>query len=415
MAPPALDPWSNVVIIGSNDDSFHGMADSDGTLKFAPVATGGPIQARPATVPAGYRRPSTTANIAYVTSQDGSVYAMDTSNGGPPVWTSPFLPPSAGTGKLQGGVNVWLQAVKSLSIRGVSTSDVVFVGTRDGSTKAGNKVYALNGSGSPVTIPGGQGINCAPAGSVAAGGILRTYTGSGTSQCSTCLDIIVSTPYVDYTNNVVWVTSNANGQAPSVQPSVWKLNASNGTLAGGTATWTLGDIDSSPVPNADGAFIYVGTNAGTLKAIKVSDGTVASHTPSSGAGAIKGMPWPLSYVPASVGSPDQIIFSRTATVHSVKFDGTNFLTCPSANCWTTTPTGGPATVSTPVDDGAGNIYIGGSDGKVHRLLVSGGSDAAQVPATGVSGTMGDPTFNWDISKIHVGATDGHIYTFSIGF
>ena len=72
-------------------------------------------------------------------------------------------------------------------------------------------------------------------------------------------------------------------------------------------------------------------------------------------------------------------------------------------------------MSTPVDDGAGNIYIGGSDGKVHRLLVSGGSDLAQVPATGVSGTMGDPTFNWDISKIHVGATDGHIYTFSIGF
>src|SRR2546430_5008720 len=26
-------------------------------------------------------------------------------------------------------------------------------------------------------------------------------------------------------------------------PSVWKLNASNGTLAGGTATWKLNDID----------------------------------------------------------------------------------------------------------------------------------------------------------------------------
>src|SRR5207247_11146163 len=47
MAPPALDPWSNVVIIGSNDDNFHGMAESDGTLQLAPVATGRPIQARP--------------------------------------------------------------------------------------------------------------------------------------------------------------------------------------------------------------------------------------------------------------------------------------------------------------------------------------------------------------------------------
>jgi len=126
------------------------------------------------------------------------------------------------------------------------------------------------------------------------------------------------------------------------------------------------------------------------------------------------MPWPLSWVPVGVATPDQIIFSRDATVHSVKFDGMNFLTCPSANCWTTTLAGTP-TVSAPVDDGAGNLYIGGSDGKVHRLLVSNGSDAAQMPATGISGTMGDPTFNWDTSSIHVGATNGHIYTFTTPF
>src|SRR5207249_5467970 len=58
MIPPALDPWSNVVVTGSNDNNFHGMVESDGTLKFAPAATGGPIQSRPATVPAAYRRPT---------------------------------------------------------------------------------------------------------------------------------------------------------------------------------------------------------------------------------------------------------------------------------------------------------------------------------------------------------------------
>src|SRR5947208_828550 len=88
MAPPVLDPWSNVVVTGSNDNNFHGMVESDGTLKFAPAATGGPIQGRPATVPAGYRRPSTTANIAYITSQDGYVYAVNTSDG-TQVWQSP--------------------------------------------------------------------------------------------------------------------------------------------------------------------------------------------------------------------------------------------------------------------------------------------------------------------------------------
>src|SRR5256886_13906108 len=198
---------------------------------------------------------------------------MDTSKGGPPVWQSPFLPPSVGTGKLQGGVNVWLQAVKSLSICGVSTSDVVFVGTKDTSTTALNKVYALNGSGGPVTIPGGQSGGCAAAATWPAGAILWTYTGSGTSPCSTCMDIISSTPYVDFTNNTVWVTSRSNA---GTQPSVWKLNAANGALI---TSWNNGllietdaspsaGIDSSPVPNANGAFVYVGTNLGNLKAIK---------------------------------------------------------------------------------------------------------------------------------------------------
>src|SRR5439155_1877257 len=122
---------------------------------------------------------------------------------------------------LQGGVNVWLQAVKSLSICGVSTSDVVFVGTKDTSTTAGNKVYALNGSGGPVTIPGGQSGGCAAAQTWPAGAILWTYTG-------TAMDIIASTPYVDYTNNTVWVTSRANAAAQ--QASVWKFNAANTTV-----------------------------------------------------------------------------------------------------------------------------------------------------------------------------------------
>src|SRR5207244_10012788 len=147
--PPALDPWSNVVVTGSNDNNFHGMVESDGTLKFAPAATGGPIQARPATVPAGYRTPTGSGvNIAYVTSQDGHVYAVNTSTG-ISVWQSPSF---AAANMLQGGANVWLQAVKPLSICGITpASDVVFVGTKDTSTTSGNKLYALNGSGSSVT------------------------------------------------------------------------------------------------------------------------------------------------------------------------------------------------------------------------------------------------------------------------
>src|SRR2546426_3514810 len=218
MAPPALDPWSNSVVLGSNDNNLHGMAESDGTLKFAPFATGNPIQARPATLPAFYRTPAGSGvNIAYVTSQDGFVYAVDTSTG-LPQWTSPSL---ALTNMLQGGPGVWIQKLKSLSVCGItSTPDVVFVGTKNTGNTALNKVYALNGSGSSVTIPGGQGGGCALAGPVAAGGILGTYPGSGTTgiPCSTCMDIISSTPYVDYPNNVLWVTSRAAGDITNTQP-----------------------------------------------------------------------------------------------------------------------------------------------------------------------------------------------------
>src|SRR5207244_11723531 len=130
---------------------------------------------------------------------DGSVYAVDTSNGGL-VWTSPFLPPSAGTGKLQGGVNVWLQAVKSLSICGVSTSDVVFAGTKDTGTTTGNKVYALNGSGGNVTTTGGGRDHTSR--TVAAGGILCAYTG-------TAMDIISFRPYVDFRHKPDGLTSRS--------------------------------------------------------------------------------------------------------------------------------------------------------------------------------------------------------------
>ena len=598
MAPPALDPWSNIVVSGSNDNRVHSMGDANGTMSagFTPFTTGGPIQARPTILPAGYS--ATGVNIGYVASQDGFVYAINTGTGAQ-VWQSPSL---AANNMLQGGAAVWLQALKSLSVCGV-TPDVVFVGTRNTGTTSANKVYALNGGNTTVTATAGG--NCT-SGSVAPGGILWTYTGGGTNPN---MDIISSTPYPDFINNVVWVTSR--GAGGTTQPSVWKLNATNGTLASGTATWNLGDVDSSPVPNADGSFIYVGTNAGTLQAIKVSTGGVSPYTPVTGTGAVVSLPWPLSYspigqattiahvnsasgtgitttcamslgavtagntavvvvgmrtttasvsaitdsagsiytyrtavnggttarleiwsatvastaasnmvtvtlgsslsvcavgqysgvgavglaataqnttagpsisvatqdannwvvagfsiangtvptasangnlrqtmstgggasnqsgglcdntraTPGSVGctlghtavqwaaaalelrgvTTDTIIFTQGTYVQSVDFNGSTFM-----KNWTVQLTGTP-TVSAPVDDGAGHLYIGGSDGKVHQVDIATGTDQKQAPTTAISGTFGDPTFNWDISSIHVGATDGHIYTLTVPF
>src|SRR5206468_1359743 len=152
MAPPGLDPWSNVVVSGSNDDYFHSMADANGTRAsgFAPFPTGGPIQSRPSILPAGYRSPSTAVNIAYVSSQDGFLYAVNTATGAQ-VWKGCLNPLTTcdplGT-TLQGGPGVWIQELKPLTFTGGVTSDVVFVGTSNTGTGSttNNSIYALNGA-----------------------------------------------------------------------------------------------------------------------------------------------------------------------------------------------------------------------------------------------------------------------------
>ncbi len=203
------------------------------------------------------------------------------------------------------------------------------------------------------------------------------------------------------------LTSTNSGTGTALTVSVTTQDNNNWVVGGFAQRGTTGTLSAQ---------------TGTLRQVKVSTGVSnwvkgaltdnTSATPASVTNAVtatQSTDWAAAALELRTKSTDTIIFSRNATVHSVDFNGTAF----SAN-WTTTPTGAP-TVSAPVDDGVGNLYIGGSDGKVHRLLVSDGSDAAQVPTTAISGTFGDPTFNVDINRIHVGGTDGHIYTFATGF
>jgi hypothetical protein len=220
-----------------------------------------------------------------------------------------------------------------------------------------------------------------------------------------------STPYVDYTNDAVWVTSRANGG--TAEASVWKINVQNGTYVGGSATsnvsiWKLNDIDSSPTPSYDGQFVYVGTFAGTLYAIPSGGGAaIGPYNPPSGIGGIQGLPWPLSFAAVTGATPDTIIFTRTTTIHSVNFNGTSF----SEN-WggPKTLTGTPA-LSAPVDDGTGiNLYVAASDGKVHKVLVSSGAESGTAVTVAPSGTtLGDPAFDGVLNRIYIGASDGHVY------
>jgi hypothetical protein len=294
---------NDVVVWGGNDNKIHGANAVDGTLEYPVFTTpAGAIQSRPTIIPDNYS--ITGLNIAYVASQDGFVYAINTLTGAQ-VWKSPSL---AASGSLQGGTAVWLQSMQGQAICG-ATTDVVFVGTRT-TTVQTNSVYALNGGTTTVTTSSGG--KCV-AGSIAPGGIMWQFTGAtgGTPN----LHYISSGPYLDYTNNALWVTSRAN--ATTTQPSLWKFNPTNGMLFNGTSAcgsgvstscWNLSDVDTTPVQSSTGAWMYV-TTAGTaplLKAVPMNGGTVVSYTPTTGSGAAS-PPYTLG-TPTTLGATSTIAF-----------------------------------------------------------------------------------------------------------
>jgi len=303
LAAPGIDD-NDVVVWGGNDGKIHGADSGVGTPAITPFTAGGAIQSRPVIVPAAYS--ATGVNVAYVTSQDGFVYAINTTTGAQ-IWKSTV----PGSGLLQGGAAVWLKAFDTQPICGAVT-DVVFVGTRDTVNHATNSVYALNGSSGNVTTTGGG--NCTST-SVAMGGILWQFTGSSTGSPNPKMDYISSTPYIDYNANALWVTSRA--QAGTSQPSLWKFNLTNGTLANTTcgsgtppSVWCLGDIDTPTAQSADGNWMYVTTamSTPTLQAVPIGGGTVQTYTP-AGSGAMSA-PVPLGS--GSIGAPTTIAYVNSA-------------------------------------------------------------------------------------------------------
>jgi len=80
------------------------------------------------------------------------------------------------------------------------------------------------------------------------------------------MDTVNATPYIDYVNNFVWVTSRSNGGV--AQPSVWKITTIGRGAVAASATFNLNNIDQAPTQNFDGRVIYVTTNGGQLYAVR---------------------------------------------------------------------------------------------------------------------------------------------------
>jgi outer membrane protein assembly factor BamB len=383
LSAPALDPGV-VVVTGGNDNVIHSMSATTGARNYQPGGvigtTGGTIQTRPSLIAGSDTSQPTCLNVCdvvYAAAGDGKVYAFRTDTGAL-LWTSAVLTTGAGSG-LQGA-----PAVQVKSFAGGSYSlafDLVIVGTRNVGSATNNKIYGLNGNTGAT--------------------VWTANTGN--------LDMVNSTPMLDYTNNMVWVTSRSNSGA---QASLWKINTNTGTVS---ASFSLGDSDQSPSMDSDGRAVYVLSNGGILYAVR-TDLANCSTSLTLPAGTVPvGFPMPV----LTTSFNDDVYFSANTagagSVQKVHFAytlgacGGTFTSSPGgwANAAITSPS---ALIYTPQPAFA--LYVGSSDGHLYKINPTTGAILANVTVN-AGATIGDPSFDGVSGKFYLGDSTGHIYSFDL--
>ena len=372
LAPPGLIPGT-LVAAGSNSGLLVGLDASTGSPRIFPISTSGAISGRPPIIAAAVS--SMATDMLYVHVQgDDRTYGLDGTTG-ELFWLDRIGNAAAPVG----GAAVQMKSLSGASF--ILANDLVISGSRRTATTTGNRVRAVDGN---------------------TGGRVWEALGADVGPPAIPnMDIISSTPFVDLTNNVVWVTSRSAGG--TAQPSLWKFGTNGGATLPAPdlqGTLNLGDIDSSPTLTPASDFLFLGNNAGTLFAINPATVTTITSF-AAGDGAIKGFPVVLGFV-----SPFTVIFSTDTRVHAVSFDGTTF-----TSLWST-----PISVpSTPISfTGLGKVYVGSSDGKIHQLNLSTGVDEAQR-IVDTTATVGDLSLDVTLSRIYVGATNGRIFAFTFPF
>jgi hypothetical protein len=381
LASPALIPGT-VVGVGSEINLLFLINASTGLREFVPVSVGGSIVSRSPVIDASSS--STGQDILYLADQDGLIYAINADTG---VFDWVVNPIGTGTLSLQGGPAVELKSVAG------GLNDQVFFGTRNTGTTMGNQIFGLNGntgtnaSWSPIT---------------------------GATGSIPKLDIINSTPLVDYVHSAIWVTSRS--ACATAQPSLWKINPSTGAVL---ATADLGDIDASPTLTAASDVLFTANNGDAIVGGTCTAGnsTIYAINPTTGAtlATFVSTDGPVVSYPIVLGDapPYTVVYSGATGVHLLTIDTSR--TAPAfLSVWTTAITDPSAPISVT---GLSFIFVGSSDGQIHELALGTGADVKdEVVNTGPTmGTVGDPSIDEALSRIYVTTTDQRAYAFIIPF
>ena len=111
--------------------------------------------------------------------------------------------------------------------------------------------------------------------------------------------------------------------------------------------------------------------------------------------------------------PYSVVYSGATAVHLLSID-TSKPTPTFTSVWNTTIANPSAPISST---GQQFVYVGSSDGTIHELALSTGTDTKdEVANVGPTmGTVGDPSIDEVLSRIYVTTTDQRAYAFTIPF
>ena len=353
----------------SNDHVLYAMerGDTGGTWPagWRPVQLGGPVQSRSPVLPLTV---NSTSPVVFLGAQDGNVYTADAALGGP---SFPWGPTS-----IAGTVQAAPAGIFNAYGGGL---DYLLVGTRDGG--ADNAFVILD------AMTGGE--------------ITRFNNGGA----GTGIGIISGMASVDYPTKRAYFASNENLSGST--DTLWSVQLGPpGPIVNLAWKRPLGDIDSSPVLRSDR--VYVGSDAsfGTVWGIDVATGNlVLDRTFVHGDGQVKGFVWPDR-------SSADLYFATDTLVWGVSDTGA--VSMPNKFASGIALPAGAKPSAVLFVPGSHYVYVGGDDGQLHEIDVSGGVPSIKSKMLGDGkATVGAPSFDWNNNLVHVGTEAGIFYAVEV--